>query len=299
MCTTTPTGSCVMRSPTPPAVGHDTRRDDLADVLEVPVDAFEHRAHFVARLRIGLPISLVVIARALVGFGREQIAERAQRRAPGRRRRAPPTPAARVRARATFCAISPASVTATERTSSPVAGLRISSERSLGGLRGAARRPRRPARPPVRRPRGERRRSPPAAVDDERLPARFLLPGPALRVAARSRARSSRCNVCSMSSSERNECQRSVRCFSSPGVCGPRSSSTPSIANSRHRSRSVSSTTCRCFTTRWPVARTRRDRSFSRSDSSVRSTVASLYCTTGSRLVDWLHALISAFTDNG
>ena len=51
--------------------------------------------------------------------------------------------------------------------------------------------------------------------------------------------------------------------------------------------------------TRWPVAFTRRVSSFSRNPSSARSTVDSLYSTIGSRLVVWLHAFTSAFTESG
>ena len=109
----------------------------------------------------------------------------------------------------------------------------------------------------------------------------------------------SRANVSSTSASDRKECQRSVRCFSSPGVCAPRSNSTPSSVDSGRWRPSASSATWRCLITRWPVAFTRRVSSLARSESSAASTTASVYCTMGSRFVDWLQAITTALSDSG
>ena len=60
------------------AVGHDARCDDLTDVREKPVDAIEHGAHFIARLRDRLAHLARRDRRTVVGLGREQLAERAE-----------------------------------------------------------------------------------------------------------------------------------------------------------------------------------------------------------------------------
>ena len=64
------------------ACGHGARRDHVADVRDVPVDALEHGRDLGARLADRLAHLLRRQLRALFGLGREQVPERTQRRPP-------------------------------------------------------------------------------------------------------------------------------------------------------------------------------------------------------------------------
>ena len=132
------------------------------DVLDVPRDAFQHRAHFAAGLADRLAHLARRELRELVGLGCEQVGKARSASARSSYGRARPARAARAAARSTFCAISPSSVTATcaamrRRTGS---GSR-SSERRRGLTVGHGATPARPDRT------GPRRRS----VDGSRQPA--------------------------------------------------------------------------------------------------------------------------------
>ena len=228
--------------------------------VDVPVDAIEHRADLVARLHDRLADLAGRDPRALLGLGLEQVAERTDERRPARRRRVPPTPAARAGRGRPSASTSRPSVIATLRTSSPVAGLCTSSE--CGSALGAGRvdvdrdrrsgaRDRSRARPAracdgrQRRPRRSRSTGATSWIQrDSFWPGRRsswrTIPGVGEALPTSS----------SMSASERNACQRSARCLSSPGVCAPRSSSTPNSVDSGDRGSSASSATCRCLMTR-------------------------------------------------
>ena len=200
MCATTPTGSYVMRSPTSPSLV--TVRGAMHVARRARGSSRCARAPRATSLRacvIGLPISLGRDARALVGFGCEQIAERAHERA----------------ARSSYGARGPRRLRAAgprdllrdlavvgdrdrARIVSPVAGLRIVERVLLGRTR-----PRRASTGGRGRGRGaghdlHRRRGRGAALrrrcsTTQRDPPRFLLPGPAFELAHEARARRSRC----------------------------------------------------------------------------------------------------------
>ena len=91
-----------------------------------------------------------------------------------------------------------------------------------------------PGRPALHRPAAAARSAPPCA----RGGAPGARPARARSAARASRARSSR---------SANACIRSVRCLSSPGVCGPRSISTHMIACSPASIGSASASRCRYF----------------------------------------------------
>ena len=216
---------------------------------------------------------------ALLGFALEQIAERRERAGPLRVRPRAAHAGCAARARATFWSTSLGSVIATERIVSPVAGLRTSSEcgcagggtTTSGSGSGSASRPATASSAPGRR-RAPRRPCRPARPAGSSAPPS----GPAGASSWRtSPAAVRRPSASSTSANERNPCQRSARCLSSPGVCAPRNSSTPNSADSGRSSSSTSSATCRCLITRCPAALTRRVSCFSRSASSARSTVSS------------------------
>ena len=286
MCATRPTGSYVTRSSVAPS-----RPTDCGAITRSACSTFQAMRSSTALTsarawRMGLPISDVVSA-AHSSASVSSMTRNARSVAARASNDFACHPRCARRARSTFCVISPSSVTATLRTIAPFAGFRTSIERASGSgassetastgcsVMGAD------TTTGVGVATGAGTSAPATSSVSHR--ASFC---PGRRSRWRTNPRSvNRCRVSSRSSSERNECHRSVRCFSSPGVCAPRSSSTPRTAKSGTCSCHASSTTCRCFTTRCPVARTRRDRFFSRKLSSARSTVASSYFTTGSRFV--------------
>ena len=191
--------------------------------------------------RIGLPTSLVVsCAHSSASAARADRGTPAAARARSAYGRAAHAGCA-ARARATFCATSPVfgdRDRAHRPRRSPGCAPRASAAaRSAARLAFARTRRRRAAadgdRPSARAGGGRSgagaRRSTGASSCIQRD---FLLARAGARAAARSSASASRASVSSTSASDRNECQRSVRCLSSPGVCAPRSSSTPSSVDS-------------------------------------------------------------------
>ena len=210
--------------------------------------------------RIGLPTSLVVScahSSASCSSRSRNARSAAARSAYGRAAHA----GCAARARATFCATSPASVIATDRidlTRRRVADLervRLRDRRRLALGTASARRARRRAAAAAT---GSRRGAANGLIERRRRPRSDRARGAASSATSFwPGRRSSRCtklgrrraapSASSTSASERNECQRSVRCLSSPGVCAPRSSSTPSSVDSGRSRPSASSATCRCL----------------------------------------------------
>ena len=219
--------------------------DHVAHVRDVPVDAVQHRAYLVARLRDRLAHLARGDACALLEFHGEQVAERSENRRaivvgtrrPGGLRGAGAAdllgdlPGLGDRHRAQ------------QRRRSRGCGSRAN---AVGQARARAVEPARTARPapaPARRRAGAGRSSAGtrscihrASFWPGRRSNRCANPMPARRPSASS-----------TSSNDRNECQRSVRCFSSPGVCAPRSSNTPSSVDSGRSRPSASSATWRCL----------------------------------------------------
>jgi len=106
-------------------------------------------------------------------------------------------------------------------------------------------------------------------------------------------------STASTSSKLSSSASRLARVRSSASVCGPRSISTQSTAVCRATSPIVSLMSCRYFVTREPDCCTARTSDRRRSESIAPATVASSYCTIGSRFEDWLHAFVSALSDSG
>ena len=99
---------------------------------------------------------------------------------------------------------------------------------------------------------------PAPAAAEQLLVALLLLPGPARQARDELRARPGASSASWTSSSAAKRCSRSLRCFSSPGVCGPRSMSTASSEISADVEPSASSSRCRYFAARLPGPLARR-----------------------------------------
>ncbi len=107
------------------------------------------------------------------------------------------------------------------------------------------------------------------------------------------------CNADCTSSSTSKRCMRSARPRSSPGVCGPRSSSTQRTAISGRVKLNTSCNLCSYLVTRLSAPRAGPARRCCCRPSSASRTASSFNCITGSRFVFWLQAFTSAFSDRG
>ena len=172
------------------------------------------------------------------------------------------------------------------RPRSRASSTRCSSVRSFGEQRGGGARRRRDGRRDVR----GRRRGRVVLAEALRV-ALLLLPRPARRAAATS-SRVDEALRASRGPPARsaNGCRRSVRCLSSPGVCGPRSMSTHSTASSSGARVSASSSRWRYFGAR-AAAGQPGEATAAQARHRVADRRRRRSATTGSRAVDWLHAI--------